>query len=159
MRRFLTFRSQVHDSVPITANEFPVLLVNGSCSGWADYFKQQMYYIRWMRQGGRESLWDILKSRSFATMRWTFRVLDMSIYIKRVQAHNVFMAKRQIINTEWPDIEIFLASELWYQHALQCVYFSDKSFIYGYFDIIISSILPKAAKAHPEILFIFLQWP
>ena len=53
---FNKFRSQVHDSGPITANEFPVLLINGSCSGWASYFKQQMYYIHWMRQGGRESL-------------------------------------------------------------------------------------------------------
>ena len=33
----LTFRSNVHDSVPITANERPVLLINGSCSGWAAY--------------------------------------------------------------------------------------------------------------------------
>ena len=67
------------------------------------------------------------------------------------------MAKLQIIITASPDIEIFRISVLCYQHALQWVYFSDKSFIYGYFDIIISSILPKAAKAHTEILFIFLQ--
>jgi len=40
---------------------------------------------------------------------------------------------------------------------LQRVYFHAKSFIYGYFDIIISRILPKAAKAQTEIPTIFLQ--
>ena len=51
----------------------------------------------------------------------------------------VFMAKLQIIITASPDIEIFLISVLCYQHALQWVYFSDKSVIYGYFDIILSA--------------------
>ena len=37
-------------------------------------------------------------------------MLDMSIYIKRVQAHNVLMAKLHVISTTWPDIEIFLVS-------------------------------------------------
>ena len=45
---------------------------------------------------------------NFAAMRWTFRVLDMSIYIKRIQAHNVLMAKLQMITTASPDIEIFI---------------------------------------------------
>ena len=89
-------------------------------------------------------------SLSFATMRWTFRVLDMSMYIKRIQAHNVLMAKLQMISTAWPDRNI-------YQHALQWVCFSAKSFIYGYFDITISRILPKAAKSLTEIITIFLQ--
>ena len=61
------------------------------------------------------------------------------------------MAKLQIISTAWHGIEIFFVSDFCYQRALQWVYFIAKSFIHGYFDIIISSILPKVAKAQTEI--------
>ena len=30
----------------ITATECPVLLINGSCSGWAAYFKQRVYHVQ-----------------------------------------------------------------------------------------------------------------
>ena len=87
------------------------------------------------------------------------RVLDMLVYIKRIQAYNVLMAKLQIMFTPWPDIEIFLVSVLYYQRVLQWIYSIVKSFIYGNFDITISSISPKATKAHTEIFTIFLQCP
>ena len=61
------------------------------------------------------------------------------------------MAKLQIISTTWPGIEIFFVWDFSYQRTLQWVHFIAKSFIHGYFDIIISSILPKAAKAQTEI--------
>ena len=68
-----------------------------------------MYYVHLGDQGGWEPLRDILKSRNFSTMKWTISVLDMSIYIKRVQAHNI-LTELQIIFAPWPDIEIFLVS-------------------------------------------------
>ena len=56
------------------------------------------------------SLYEIFCNHAIFYLRWIIRVLDMLVYIKRIQAYNVLMAKLQIMCTAWPDIEIFLVS-------------------------------------------------
>ena len=72
------------------------------------------------------------------------------IILLRDIKNDLLMAEMQIISTAWPYIEIFLVSVL--------CYFIAKSFFYGYFNIIITGILPKASKAQAKVPTV-LQWP